>query len=287
MAKRSEVTRPRKPFGRPTPKPPAGLFGENAGWVHGFYRTSEYASFIQTKSRCLNPNNPRWQYYGARGIEFRFSSFMEFLKCLGRRPASKILGRIHSDGHFVPGNVCWTTRRESAKNRRVHRTARATICGHTKHHAKGLCRSCYEATPKIRARKAAYAAARYVSNPRRITVRINSCGHPDRPHYAFGLCVACYRRSPEGRTVKRRYETSQKGKETRALYAATPKRRASQIAYSKAHYVPRSPRPRAINVCGHPDRPHKAKGRCQACYDVLRSSAVTKPSFQRPTPARR
>jgi hypothetical protein len=282
MVKRSEVTHRRKSFGRPIPKPPAGPFGENAGWVHGFSNTSEYACFIQTKSGCLNPNNPRWQYYGALGIEFRFSSFTEFLKCLGRRPDGKILGRIRSDGHFEPGNVCWTTRRNSAQNRIVHRKVRATTCGHPKHHAKGLCRSCYEATPEIRARKAACAAARYVSTPRK--VRINSCGHLDRPHYAFGLCFACYRRSPEGRTVRRRYETSRKGKETRARYAAAPECRAHQRAYAKKHYVPRPPRPRAVNICGHPDRPHKAKGRCQACYDAMRSGAVTKPDFQKPTP---
>ena len=29
---------------------------------------------------------------------------------------------------------------------------------------------------------------------------------------------------------------------------------------------------RAVNICGHPDRPHKAKGRCQSCYDVMRST---------------
>jgi hypothetical protein len=273
------VTSQRKSYGSPIPKPPAGPFGENAGWIHGFSRTPEYACFIQTKSRCVNSKNSEWRYYGARGIGF--PSFTVFLEHMGRRPAGKILGRIRSDGHFEPGNVCWTTRRNSAKTRRVHRKARVTACGHPKHHAKGFCRSCYELTPEIRARKAAYAAAHHVSTPR--AVRINSC-HPDRPHYAFGLCVACYRRSPEGRAVRRRYETSQKGKETRACYAATPRSRAYQAAYAAAHYIPR-PRRHAVNICGHPDRPHKAKGRCQSCYDAMRSGAVTKPGFQEPTPA--
>jgi hypothetical protein len=174
---------------------------------------------------------------------FSFRSFVEFREHLGPRPAGMILGRIRNDGHFEIGNVLSTSRRKSAKNRRAYRKARATTCGHSKHHAKGLCRSCYEKTPKVRARKAAYVAARRVPTPRKIAVRTNSCGHLDRPHYAFGLCVACYRISPQGRAVRRRYETSLKGKKARARYAATPKSRAYQTAYAAARYVPRPPRP--------------------------------------------
>ena len=236
------MTRRRKSFGKRIPKPPDGPFGANGRWAHGCYRTPEYRAYFTVRSYCVNPKNPQWQHYGGRGIEFRFSSFAIFWEHLGRRPAGKVLGRIN-DGHFEIGNVAWITRRKSAKNRRSYRKARATTCGHSKHHAKGLCRSCYQHTPKVRARRAAYDAAHYVPTPRKIKVRINSCGHPDQPHYAFGLCVACYRRSPHGRAVQERYATSPKGKETRARYATTPKSRAYQAAYAAARYVPRAPRP--------------------------------------------
>ena len=265
------MTKRRKALGKRTPRPPDGPFGENAGWVHGCYRTPEYRAYVNAKTLCMNPKDPQWHCYGGRGIEFRLPAFAVFLEHLGRRPTGKILGRIRNDGHFEIGNVHWTTRRKSAKNRRSYRKARATTCGHSKHHAKGLCRVCYEATPKVRARSAAYDAAHRIPTPRRIAVRINSC-HPERPHYAFGLCVACYRISPEGRAARRRYEASPKGKKARALYAATPESRARQNAYAAARYVPRPPRPRAVNICGHPDRPHKATGRCQSCYDVMRST---------------
>lgn len=271
MAEGAEVTSRRKSFGERTPRPPDGPFGAHGSWVHGCCRTPEYRAYVSAKTHCMNPKNPQWRYYGGRGIEFRFPSFAVFLEHLGRRPAGKVLGRIRPDGHFEIGNVRWTTRRKSAKNRRAFRKARATTCGHPKHHANGLCRSCYEVTPKVRARKAEYAAARYVPTRRKTAVRINSCGHHDRSHYAFGLCVACYRIAPEGRAVRRRYETSRKGKKTRASYAAAPRNRAYQAAYAAAHYVPR-PRPRAVNTCGHPDRPHKAKGQCQSCYDAMRSA---------------
>jgi hypothetical protein len=133
------------------------LFGDTCAWLHGGCGTTEYLAYVGAKTRCQNPENPQWPYYGRRGIEFRFLSFAVFRDHLGRRPAGKILGRIRSGGHFEIGNVRWTTRRKSAKNRKAYRKARATICGHPKHHAKGLCRSCYEATPTVRARKAAYA----------------------------------------------------------------------------------------------------------------------------------
>lgn len=214
----------RQEYGRRRPKPPDGIFGADGRWAHGCYQTPEYRSYVNAKTLCRNPKNPQWRFFGGRGIEFRLPPFAVFLEHLGRRPAGKILDRIDRDGHFEIGNVYWRRkRRKSAKNRKAHRKARATTCGHPKHHAKGLCRSCYEATPKVRARKSAYYSAHYVPTPRKIAVRINSCGHPDQLHYAFGLCAACYRISPQGRAVKRRYAASPKGKKSIARYAASRK----------------------------------------------------------------
>jgi hypothetical protein len=59
------------------------LASANCSWVHGCYRTPEYRAYISTKSRCMNPKNPEWQYYGARGIDIRFRSFVEFRDHLG------------------------------------------------------------------------------------------------------------------------------------------------------------------------------------------------------------
>jgi hypothetical protein len=218
-------------------RPPDGPFGPNAAWIHGGCGTPEYSSYTTAKTLCTNPTNPRWAQYGGRGVEFRFPSFTLFLEHLGRRPAGKVLDLIDREGHFAPGNVFW--RRKRGKKRRP---------------------------PKPRIRKAARIVVK--KTPR--VKPVNVCGHPERKHYAFGLCVACYRISPEGRTVRQRYEASPKGKKTRARHAATPASRAYRAAYAAARYVPR-PRPRVINSCGHLDRPHKAKGRCQSCYDTMRS----------------
>ena len=227
-------------------RPPDGPFGANAAWIHGGCGTPEYSAYSTAKTLCTNPKNPRWAQYGGRGIEFRFPSFVSFSDHLGRRPAGKVLRRIDNEGHFEIGNVHWT-RPKRAETCGSYRKARATTCGHPKHHAKGLCRSCYEATPKVRSRRAAYDAAHYVPTPRKITVRINSC-HPDQPHYAFGLCAACYRVSPQGRAVKRRYAASPKGKESSARYAASPENRARQRAYAAARYVSKPRRPRTASA---------------------------------------
>jgi hypothetical protein len=170
------MTSRRKSFGKRTPRPPDGLFGANGSWVHGCYRTPEYRSYVNAKTRCMNPKNP--QYCGSRGIEFRLPPFAMFIELLGRA-RGRVLDRRDRGSHFEIGNVYWRRRRKKRPT------------------PKAKTRIAVEKTPRVKP--------------------VNVCGHLDRPHYAFGLCVVCYRISPEGRAVRRRYETSLKGKKTRAL----------------------------------------------------------------------
>jgi len=85
--------------------------------THGESKSSEYASFATCKARCTNPNNEDYARYGGRGVEFRFASFDQFYKELGRRPAGKSVDRIDSNKHYEPGNVRWATAREQSRNR--------------------------------------------------------------------------------------------------------------------------------------------------------------------------
>jgi len=81
--------------------------------------TTEYGSYSNAKHRCTYPS--MWNYcnYGGRGIEFRFTSFEEFLEHLGRKPSPQhSLDRIDVNGHYEKGNVRWATRSEQARNRR-------------------------------------------------------------------------------------------------------------------------------------------------------------------------
>lgn len=92
--------------------------------------TPEYSAYSRARQRCTNPANKSFADYGDRGIEFRFTSFEEFLQAVGRRPSPKhSLDRIDNDGHYEKGNLRWATRLEQAGNQR--RSVLITANGHT------------------------------------------------------------------------------------------------------------------------------------------------------------
>lgn len=100
---------------------PSGCSTTNGEQRNG-EKSPEYAAYHNAKSRCENLNDP---YYGGRGIEFKFRSFEEFLKDIGRRPEGKCrvrslysIDRIDNDGHYEPGNVKWSTGPEQQANTR-------------------------------------------------------------------------------------------------------------------------------------------------------------------------
>lgn len=99
--------------------------------THGQSYTKEYTAWIQVKSRCLNPNNAMYAFYGGRGIECRFVTFPQFFAALGPRPSARhSVDRIDPDGHYEAGNVRWATPKTQANNRR--NTRRITVAGATK-----------------------------------------------------------------------------------------------------------------------------------------------------------
>ena len=84
-------------------------------------RTPEYRAYANAKSRCNNPKFTGYEYYGGRGIEFRFSSFLEFLHEVGLRPSkTHSIDRKNSEGHYEKGNVHWATKQDQSRNTRNH-----------------------------------------------------------------------------------------------------------------------------------------------------------------------
>lgn len=78
-------------------------------------------------TRCTNPQNKNYRYYGARGIKVHqpwLDSFEEFLEDVGERPEGKTLDRIDCNGHYEPGNVKWSTQLEQIHNRRPRQPAK-------------------------------------------------------------------------------------------------------------------------------------------------------------------
>ncbi len=99
--------------------------------THGQSFSLEYKSYNSAKDRCVNPRNRGYERYGGRGIEFRFSSFEQFIDHIGKRPhPASSIERIDVDGHYEPGNVRWASPKEQARNRSSNRFV--TINGESK-----------------------------------------------------------------------------------------------------------------------------------------------------------
>ena len=85
-------------------------------------RTPEYVAYYNAKGRCENSSRKCFSDYGGRGIEFRFTSFAQFLAEVGLRPSPHhTLDRKDVNGHYEPGNVKWSTRTEQNLNMRLRR----------------------------------------------------------------------------------------------------------------------------------------------------------------------
>ena len=96
-----------------------GCIKQDNAKAQGMARTPEYRAYIDAKVRCDNPNDQKYSWYGARGIEFKFDSFNEFYAELGERPKGNYsLDRIDNDGNYEVGNVRWATKTEQMLNRR-------------------------------------------------------------------------------------------------------------------------------------------------------------------------
>ena len=98
-----------------------------------------YKSWAHLKSRCLNPNDPKYPDYGGRGItvcdrwingDGTLSGFECFAADMGPHPGKGYtIDRIDNDGPYAPENCRWSTAAEQARNTR--RTRHYTLNGET------------------------------------------------------------------------------------------------------------------------------------------------------------
>ncbi len=81
-----------------------------------------YNRYNAARYRCKNSKSPAYKNYGGRGIEFKFTSFQEYLDSVGEQPGPDYtIDRIDNDGHYENGNLQWATRKEQEINKRERR----------------------------------------------------------------------------------------------------------------------------------------------------------------------
>ena len=87
---------------------------------------SEYRSWKNMVSRCTDPENDNYHYYGGRGIRvcdrwLGKSGLANFIEDMGERPVGKTLDRIDVDGDYTPDNCRWVEWSVQNHNKTVRR----------------------------------------------------------------------------------------------------------------------------------------------------------------------
>lgn len=100
--------------------------------THKMGGTPEHTSWAGMLSRCRNPNNKCFKYYGGRGIKVceRWNKFENFYKDMGARPSELTLDRINNNKGYSPNNCRWADRFTQSNNQRI--TKRITINGESR-----------------------------------------------------------------------------------------------------------------------------------------------------------
>lgn len=99
------------------------LLARNSNTIHGDSHTRLHNIWSGMRARCYNPNEPRFELYGARGIticdEWRndYVAFRRWALENGYKD-SLTIDRVDNDGPYAPWNCQWTTQKAQSNNTR-------------------------------------------------------------------------------------------------------------------------------------------------------------------------
>lgn len=90
-----------------------------------------YNSWRAMKSRCTNPNDSHFKYYGGRGITFckSWESFDKFFDDMGERGVDETLDRIDTEGNYSKDNCKWSGFTEQSYNSSLSRQINLNTSG--------------------------------------------------------------------------------------------------------------------------------------------------------------
>jgi len=88
--------------------------------THNMTYTPIYKIWKHMKSRCYNPHNNRYEFYGAKGITVcnKWLHFEGFYEDMGSTYSKGLsIDRINVNGNYEPSNCKWSTDLEQANNK--------------------------------------------------------------------------------------------------------------------------------------------------------------------------
>lgn len=99
-------------------------FPRGYGSSSGGYKVAEYNVWRKMISRCSNPKDKDFPYYGGRGIgvsDMWYECFHNFITDMGNRPKGTMLERKDNDLGYSKENCIWATRKQQMNNKRSNR----------------------------------------------------------------------------------------------------------------------------------------------------------------------
>jgi len=96
-----------------------------------------YMTYSQMNQRCYNPNNPKYNDWGGRGITVcarwkrtrTGSGFWNFVEDMGNKPEGHSLDRRDNDGDYTPDNCRWVILSVQSHNTRSSKGSKSKYKG--------------------------------------------------------------------------------------------------------------------------------------------------------------